>query len=152
MDDLSGVWLYRSFLNTDRPVGGDRDSALALIFAEGSLSLHAPEPGELVGGLAFGEEFRMHLRGSIAQDSSFALAGYGMEGTATDGWRYDYRGILAHRWRDAVDQVDALVGTVLRSAAHGPGAPAGVTASFIAVRDARSPAAREGVRVPNFFA
>jgi hypothetical protein len=55
-------------------------------------------------------------------------------GSQTDGWRYDYNATLAYEWPNAVEQVPALVGTVIRVNAHGPKSPAGVTASFIAVK------------------
>ena len=50
-----------------------------------------------------------------------------------DGWEYDYHGHLAHQWPNGVNQVPALVGTVIRAKPHGA-APAGYVASFVAVR------------------
>ena len=48
-------------------------------------------------------------------------------------WRYDYRGQAAYTWPNGDHQVPSLLGSVIRVVAHGDG-PAGVTASFIAVR------------------
>jgi hypothetical protein len=49
------------------------------------------------------------------------------------GWEYDYHAQLAYQWPTGVNQVPALVGTVMRAKAHDGGA-AGYVASFIAVR------------------
>jgi len=40
---------------------------------------------------------------------------------------------LAHTWPNGIDQVPALVGSVIRAKPHN-GSPAGVVASFIAVK------------------
>ena len=57
----------------------------------------------------------------------------GRPGTKTDGWEYDYHANLGFEWPNGVKQVQCLVGTVIRAKPHN-GSPAGVTASFIAVR------------------
>ena len=63
------------------------------------------------------------------------------QGTGTVGgekWAYDYSGYLVPHWPNGVGQVPAIVGSVIRTIPHsaGPGkvAPAGVVASFYAVR------------------
>ena len=61
------------------------------------------------------------------------VAGVGRVGTGTDGWEYDYFAWPAYMWPTGVKQVPSLVGTVLRAKPHN-GGKAGVTASFIAVR------------------
>jgi hypothetical protein len=71
--------------------------------------------------------------GSATEGPTFELIGTGRPGTGTDGWEYDYRGQLAYRWPNGINQVPSLVGTVIRAKPHGP-APAGYVASFIAVR------------------
>jgi hypothetical protein len=48
------------------------------------------------------------------------------------GYVLDLTGSVAHHWPDGVDQVAALVGSVIRAKPHGS-APAGHVASFIAV-------------------
>jgi len=76
------------------------------------------------------------LKGTVstAAPLTVQIVGMGRPGTDTEGWRYDYNGALAYEWPNAVKQVPAVVGTVIRVNAHGKGAPAGVTASFIAVK------------------
>jgi len=71
--------------------------------------------------------------GSAATPVAFAIVGLGRPGSQTEGWEYDYNGCLAYKWPNGVNQVPALVGSLIRAKPHN-GAPAGVTASFIAVK------------------
>ena len=61
------------------------------------------------------------------------MVGSGRTGTGTAGWEYDYHGNVAYEWPNGINQVPALVGSVLRAKPHGP-AQAGYVASFIAVK------------------
>ena len=139
---LNGHWTYRSYRNAAELVGDDQRSALALIGSEGIFELRQSDDGRIEGGLGMADGLALRISGSIEQDAGFALIGEGLEGTATAGWRYDYRGIAGFMWPDATDQVPSLVGTVVRVSAHGPDAPAGFVASFIAVRHADNPPPR----------
>ena len=146
---LAGKWTYRSFRNDSHLVGGDAQAALALIFGEGVFDLTQTEEGRLTGALGLGTGYALSLTGETEGAAHgavrFFLSGRGLDGTATAGWHYDYRGVLGYCWPEAKDQQLSLLGTVLRVTAHGPNSPAGVTASFIAVRqqeDARPRPAR----------
>jgi hypothetical protein len=142
---LSGHWTYRSYRNVAKLVGGDEQAALALIFGEGVFELRQSDDGRLEGGLGMADGYALRVTGSVGTNGNatdFALIGEGLEGTATAGWRYDYRGVVGFIWPDAVDQVPSLLGTVVRVKAHGPDAPAGYTASFIAVRHPDNPPPR----------
>lgn len=135
---LDGKWTYRSYLNKPILIDGDANAALGLIFGEGIMSFHTLSDKELRGGLAMGGDYAMTLNGRVWDSDSglgFALQGFGIDGTPTQGWQYDYHGNSAWTWPDGVAQVPCLIGSVIRVLAHGPHAPAGVTASFIAVRD-----------------
>jgi hypothetical protein len=55
------------------------------------------------------------------------------EGAGAEGWVYDYVGYLVPAWPNGVDQRLALVGSVVRTVAHGAN-PAGMVASWIAVK------------------
>jgi hypothetical protein len=132
---LSGRWTYRSYHNLVKLVDEDQQAALALIFGEGVFELHQSDDGRIEGGLGMETGSALRITGSLGTTGlDFTLTGEGLDGTATAGWRYDYRGVVGHMWPNGVDQVPSLLGTVIRVKAHGPNAPAGYTASFIAVR------------------
>jgi len=144
---LAGKWTYRSFLNRTALVGDDAAAALALIFGEGVFEFVADGDDRFRGGLGMGTNYALTLSASVvpgdeAAPGSFAIVGTGIDGTPTAGWRYDYRGVISYRWPNAVAQIPCLLGTVIRVVAHGPDAPAGVTASFVAVRHSDDPPPR----------
>jgi hypothetical protein len=142
---LSGHWTYRSYRNLTKLVGEDPQAALALIFAEGVFELYQSDDGRVEGGLGMETGSALRITGSVETTGDgvgFTLIGEGLDGTATAGWRYDYRGVVGYMWPNGVDQVPSLLGTVVRVKAHGPNAPAGYTASFIAVRQADNPPPR----------
>jgi hypothetical protein len=134
---LAGKWTYRSYRNTSDLVGGDPDKAANLVFGEGVFTLETPSSTVVRGNLDMGEGFVLDLNGTVTPVGpgplTVSMAGIGRAGTATAGWEYDYSAFLAHQWPNGVGQIPALVGTVIRAKPHN-GAPAGVTASFIAVK------------------
>lgn len=144
---LAGKWTYRSYHNSTALVGEDAAAALALIFGEGVFDLSEDDSGAVRGTLDMGSDYALAISGIAGcadggdAPQVFALIGRGIDGTPTAGWRYDYRGVPAYSWPDGVNQIPCLVGSVVRVHAHGPGAPAGVTASFVAVcqSDSMSP-------------
>jgi hypothetical protein len=133
-NDLAGKWTYRSFFNNPAMVGDDPQKAYDLIFAEATFTFKI-SGSELTGIIDWGSG-GLDLKGTVSTASppTVQIIGMGRPGTETEGWRYDYDGALAYEWPNAVKQVPAVVGTVIRVNAHGPGAPAGDTASFIAVK------------------
>ena len=136
---VAGRWTYRSYLNSAELVT-DADSALAMIFGQGAFTFETPLSATLKGTFDMGGGLVLDPEGSVRQGDktcplTVEINGYGRLGTATDGWQYDYYGFLAHPWPSGVNQVPALVGTVIRAKPHNGGA-AGVTASFIAVKHA----------------
>jgi hypothetical protein len=134
---LSGSWTYRSYHNIVKLVAQDQQAALALILGEGVFELHQYDDGRVEGWLGMETGDALRVTGSVGTTGgglNFTLSGEGLEGTPTAGWQYDYRGVVGHKWRNAVDQVPSLLGTLVRVKAHGPNSPAGYTASFIAVR------------------
>ncbi|UZK70913.1 hypothetical protein OKW76_07810 [Sphingomonas sp. S1-29] len=141
---LEGKWTYRSFINDSALIGDAAAAALALIFGEGIFDFEAESAGRFVGGLGMGQGYALALDGMVvARDPfAFSIVGSGIVGTPTQGWRYDYHGVSGYAWPDGVGQVPSLLGTVIRVVAHGVHAPAGVTASFIAVRQSEATAPR----------
>lgn len=125
---LAGTWAYRSYLNTaDQPV-----------FGAGLFTFQTPSATSLSGTFDMGDDLVLDLEGKIQPASgdgplAVEINGLGRAGTGTDGWEYDYHGFLGYLWPNAVAQVQSLVGTVIRAKPHDD-QPAGVTASFIAVR------------------
>lgn len=127
-DNLAGKWAYRSYQNT----------ALQPVFGAGTFTFTTPSSTKLQGTLDMGSGLVLDLDGTITPASDSApltvhIIGNGRPDTDTKGWEYDYHGFLGFQWPNGVDQVPSLVGTIVRAKPHNGGA-AGVTASFIAVK------------------
>ena len=138
---LTGRWTYRSYHDQVALVGNDAQAALALIFGEGVFDLRQSIDGTVAGMLDMGAGYALRISGHAAGSGNpvrFDLVGEGIDGTPTAGWQYDYRGYPGPRWKRGVGQFETVLGTVLRAKPHGPNAPAGVTASFIAVQQPAS--------------
>jgi hypothetical protein len=135
---LAGKWTYRSFLNDPVQVLADPnpgDKLLSLLFAEAVFTFQVPNDTTLTGAIDW-DGGGLDLQGKVSCKGgavSVEITGSGRAGTDTANWEYDYHAALAFRWPNGVNQVPAIVGTVIRAKPHN-GAPAGVTASFIAVR------------------
>jgi len=137
---VSGDWMYRSFINTTQPAEQLSD----ILFGEGDLTLSVGADGFFQSStLSFGPDYLMNVFGqAVAQnDDTFSqpriaieMKAFGVEGQKTAGWLYEYRGYLVPNWYNGVDQATAIVGTVIRVVPHGAGSPAGVVASFVAVK------------------
>jgi hypothetical protein len=134
---LVGKWTYRSFRNRAALVGTDSNKALDLIFAEAVFTLEVPSSTTLKGALEWPggglDLLGTVRRGSIESSPIVDLVGTGRPGTSTVGWEYDYHGQLAPQWSNGVNQVPALLGSVVRAKPH-DGAAAGYVASFIAIK------------------
>ncbi|MCZ4093456.1 hypothetical protein [Sinorhizobium psoraleae] len=133
---FDGKWTYRSFHNRAVLVAGDPQQALRLIFAEAVFTFEVTDT-TLKGALDW-QGGGLNLQGTIQPANaggpiSVAIIGTGRPNTDTEGWEYDYRASLAYQWPNGVDQVPALVGTVIRAKPH-DGAAEGYVASFIAVK------------------
>ena len=125
---LAGTWAYRSYLNQE-----DQQ-----VFGGGLFTFETPTPTTLTGTLVMSPTLVLDLEGTICPATSDApliveIRGFGRPYTDTKGWEYDYHASLAYHWPKGVNQVRSLVGSVFRAKEH-DGHPAGVTASFIAVR------------------
>jgi len=136
---LAGKWTYRSFLNDPTLIGDDpktaADNLLALLFAEAVFTFEIPTDTTLKGKIDW-TGGGLDLQGTIRQGDGVPIVeivGTGRPYTDTAGWEYDYHGQLAYPWPNGVNQVPAIVGNVIRAKPHGDN-PAGVVASFIAVR------------------
>ncbi len=133
---LAGKWTYRSFHNRPALVDDNAQAALDLIFAEAVFTFQVS--GTTLKGTIDWPGGGLDLQGQIQPASgqaslSVAIVGAGRPNSETNGWEYDYRANLAYQWPNGVNQIPALVGTVIRAKPHG-NAPAGYVASFIAVK------------------
>ena len=138
---LTGKWIYRSFLNDPAQVTSDPNKAaeklLALLFAEAVFTFEIPTPTTLTGAIDW-PGGGLNLHGTVQDNGGgpvVVITGTGRPHTGTAHWEYDYHGQLAYRWPHGVNQTPAIVGNVIRAKPHN-GAPAGVVASFIAVKQA----------------
>jgi hypothetical protein len=138
---LTGKWTYRSFLDDPTEVTSDpnkvAEKLLALLFAEAVFTFEIPTPTTLKGAIDW-PGGGLNLHGTVQEDDSgpvVAIIGTGRAHTDTAHWEYDYHGQLAYRWPHGANQRPAIVGNVIRAKPHN-GAPAGVVASFIAVKQA----------------
>lgn len=135
---FAGTWTYRSFLNDPAPVGNDAAKLEALLFAEGVWTVKDAPATVFAGELSFGPGNVMDLNGvvSTAHDGVTPhahIVGKGRPGTSTEHLFYDYDGSLTEQWPNGVNQLPAITGSVIRVKPH-DGNPAGLVASFIAVR------------------
>ena len=84
-----------------------------------------------------GGGYVLDLKGTVqtspSGDIAVDLIGTGRDNTPTANWEYDYKASSTPKWPNGVNQVPALVGTVIRAKPH-DGQPAGVVASFISIR------------------
>ena len=125
-----GTWTYRSFLN-DPDIGKSFDN---LEFGRGMLVIAEAELAALKGTIG-GPGWSLMLKGSRSYGDPMHARFQGVGEVGGEKWVYDYQGYLVPDWPDGVNQVAAIVGSVIRTAAHSGGkAPAGVVCSFYAVR------------------
>ena len=146
MEELSGLWTYRSF-NPAYVTGDQTDQReRELIFADGFV-FNFQTPTSTTLERTFGSPgggFPLDLNGTVrpgvgGEPLSFDIVGTGRTGTETAGWEYRYDGHLTRNWSNAAaDQRPFLVGSVIRAKPHGD-RPAGSVYSFIAVKQQPPP-------------
>ncbi len=131
---LVGTWTYRSFIN-------DPDVSTAfndLEFGRGNIRIDAVPMNEFKG-LIYGPGWQLQLKGSTNYGDPFSVRFQGTGVVGGEEWIYSYVGYLVLPWPNGVDQRPALVGSIVRVIPHSSGtggvAPAGVVASWIAVKD-----------------
>ena len=130
-----GTWTYRSLLN-DPDVNTNFDQ---LEFGRGTLVITAPS-SDTLGGTIGGPGWSLDLHGAIGYGSPGQVRFQGSGLVNGEKWVYDYIGWLVPVWPNSNAQLQraAIVGSVVRTIPHSSGnggvAPAGVVASFYAVR------------------
>ncbi|HEY0554074.1 MAG TPA: hypothetical protein VGG20_07375 [Thermoanaerobaculia bacterium] len=130
-----GAWTYRSLLNDVDPAKPFND----LEFGVGTIVIDEG-PEELLTGTIGGEGWSLALHGSRAYGSPMQVRFQGKGVVSGEEWIYDYIGWLVPVWPNSNDSLQrpAIVGSVVRTIPHSSGTggtnPAGVVASFYAVR------------------
>jgi hypothetical protein len=82
-----------------------------------------------------GTGWSLDLSGVVTDGDPARLRWQGRGEIGGETWVYDYLGYVVTDWPNGVDQVDAIVGTIVRTEPHSNGqATAGFVASWIAVR------------------
>jgi hypothetical protein len=133
---FEGSWTYRSLLN-DADVNTDFKD---LEFGRGTLTI-AEGPMQTLTGTIGGPGWSLNLNGSRAYGSPMQVRFQGTGLVGGEQWAYDYIGWLVPAWPNSNDRLQrpAIVGSIVRTLPHsgsngGPVHPAGVVASFYAVR------------------
>lgn len=130
---LSGKWTYRSFLNDPNLQTSFND----LQFGLGTIVLKDAAPNILKGTIG-GDGWSLELTGSRSYGNPMQIRFQGKGFVGGEEWIYDYEGYLSPMWPNGVQQRPALVGTIVRTVPHknssGGVSPAGVVASWIAVK------------------
>lgn len=135
-DFYEGNWSYRSLLD-DPDLSKEFND---LRFGAGTITFGQIAYDQILdGNLDMGGGYELLLRGELHRDRSGIVGvrwtGTGIPGTPTEGWVYDYRGSRTQEWTGASDQASVIVGSVIRTVAHGQ-APAGYVATFYMVKQA----------------
>jgi hypothetical protein len=135
VDPFVGRWAYRSLKN-DPSLQTD---LAKLKFGAGTLDITSPGSGELAGTIG-GDDWQLELHGSISYGTPMQIRFQGKGIVSGSEWIYDYIGWLVPVWPNSTSvlQRPAIVGSVVRTIPHpsddGGVSPAGVVASFYAVR------------------
>ena len=128
---LIGKWTYRSFVNTPTDPKPFDD----ILFGEGTLEFTDAPMQTIAGTIGDGETWSLTLSGSMTYGNPMTANFQGSGKVNGEPWIYAYIGYLVNAWPNGVDQVPAIVGSVVRVIPHSKGqAKAGYVASFIAVQ------------------
>jgi hypothetical protein len=131
---FEGSWTYRSFLN-DPDVNKNFDD---LEFGRGTIIIEQA-PMQALNGRIGGPGWSLVLKGARTYGNPMHARFQGVGVVNGEKWIYDYEGYLVPDWPNGVDQIPAIVGSVIRTIPHSGSQPntvnpAGVVASFYAVR------------------
>jgi len=131
LNPFVGTWVYRSLYD----IVSEPQQLDDLLLWQATLMLGDSGPGLVEGRLSSGE-YALNVRGAVGlggTTKTIQMRATGIDGSATDGWIYDYSGSLTYHWPEGDGQRPAIVGTVTRIVPHAPKRPAGASYSFVAV-------------------
>jgi hypothetical protein len=128
-----GNWTYRSFLN-DPDINKSFND---LEFGVGTIVIEEA-PMQTLKGTIGGSGWSLVLKGARQYGNPMHARFQGVGIVNGEKWVYDYEGYLVSQWPNGVDQIPAIIGSVVRTIPHSgsqPGtiSPAGVVCSFYAV-------------------
>jgi hypothetical protein len=157
-----GKWSYRSFFNDPNEFLDDIGNALSnpdallqnpheclallqkmygLVFGNGTLEITESHPNILVGTIG-GPGWQLELFGSRSYGNPMEVRFQGKGVVSGSGWLYAYVGYLVPQWPNGIQQRAAMVGSIVRVISHpssdGGISPAGVVASWYAVKQDNS--------------
>jgi hypothetical protein len=134
-----GSWTYRSLLNDTDPNTSFND----LQFGLGTIVIEEA-PMQLLKGTIGGPGWSLDLKGAREYGNPMHVRFQGKGVIGGEQWVYDYDGYLVPAWPNGVQQVPAIVGSIVRTVPHSgsppkdggpaPVHPAGVVASWYAVK------------------
>jgi len=134
-----GSWSYRSLLNDPDLSTSFND----LQFGLGTIVIEEA-PMQLLKGTIGGSGWSLTLKGAREYGNPMHVRFQGKGVVNGEEWIYDYDGYLVPAWPNGVQQVPAMVGSIVRTVPHSgsppkgggpaPVHPAGVVASWYAVR------------------
>jgi hypothetical protein len=128
-----GKWTYRSWLNDVNLATAPAD----LLFGSGTIDI-VEAPSQILKGTIGGSGWQLDLHGSRSYGNPMTVRFQGKGLVSGAEWIYAYVGYLVPEWPDSVNQKTAMVGSIVRVIPHPSGsggiAPAGVTASWYAVK------------------
>jgi hypothetical protein len=133
-----GSWTYRSFYNDpDLHLDGDGNADFnAVQLGFGTIVIRESGPEQLSGTIG-GDGWSLDLFGSMSSGNPGQVRFQGKGRVGGNEWIYDYIGWLVPVWPNGVQQVRALVGSIVRTIPHpssgGGISPAGVVGSWYAV-------------------
>lgn len=128
-----GRWSYRSLLNDPNLQTSFND----LEFGQGVIDI-TEAPMQVLTGVIGGSGWSLNLYGSRSYGDPMHVRFQGKGVVGGEEWIYDYTGYLVPQWPNGVQQRAAMVGSIVRTIPHSNGSggvnPAGVVASWYAVR------------------
>jgi len=128
-----GKWTYRSWLNDVNLATQPND----LLFGSGTIDI-VEAPSQILKGTIGGSGWQLDLHGSRSYGDPMTVRFQGKGMVSGAEWIYAYVGYLVPEWPNGVNQKTAMVGSIVRVIPHPSGnggiAPAGVTASWYAVK------------------
>jgi hypothetical protein len=128
-----GRWTYRSWLNDVNLATSPND----LLFGSGTIEI-VEAPSQILKGTIGGSGWQLDLHGSRSYGDPGTVRFQGKGKVSGAEWIYAYVGYLVPEWPDGVNQKTAMVGSIVRVIPHPSGSggvsPAGVTASWYAVK------------------